>query len=100
MGIIHGTDASCMQSGDLLFGISAEEKNDLGWVCCDNARLAEPKGWYLRETEMENVLQANASALANTPFTFYDASCGLPLYQAPIGRSLNQFLAESGAHGW
>jgi len=99
-GFIHGTDASCMQPGDLLFGISAGEKEDLGWVCCDNERLAEPRGWYLRETELEGVLRANASASAGAPFTFYDASCGLPLYRAPVGRSLEQFLAESRAHGW
>jgi len=32
--------------------------------------------------------------------TFYDSNTGKPLYEAPKGRSWDDFLAESRAHGW
>ena len=31
---------------------------------------------------------------------YYDSVTGLPLFVAPVGRSMNQFLAESDVHGW
>lgn len=34
------------------------------------------------------------------PVVFYDSNTGKPLYQAPIGRTWDQFLAESRRHGW
>ena len=32
--------------------------------------------------------------------TFYDSVTGRPLFIAPIGRSMADFLEESKAHGW
>jgi len=32
--------------------------------------------------------------------TFYDSNSGKPLFVAPRGRTLDQFLMESRAHGW
>lgn len=32
--------------------------------------------------------------------TFYDSNTGKPLFVAPRGRSMEDFLVESRAHGW
>ena len=32
--------------------------------------------------------------------TFYDSNTGKPLFVAPKGRSMEDFLKESGSHGW
>ena len=32
--------------------------------------------------------------------TFYDSVCGLPLFKAPFGRTLQEFQADTQAHGW
>ena len=34
------------------------------------------------------------------PTTYYDPADGKPLFIAPVGRSFEEFLAESKAHGW
>mmetsp|Transcript_36316 Transcript_36316/g.71359 ORF Transcript_36316/g.71359 Transcript_36316/m.71359 type:complete len:121 (-) Transcript_36316:163-525(-) len=31
---------------------------------------------------------------------YYDSQCGIPLFVAPIGRSFEEFKAESIVHGW
>jgi len=31
---------------------------------------------------------------------FYDSVCGLPLFEAPMGRTLDEFKAETEEHGW
>jgi peptide methionine sulfoxide reductase MsrB len=32
--------------------------------------------------------------------TFYDTVCGIPLFQAPVGRSFQEWVAETSEHGW
>lgn len=32
--------------------------------------------------------------------TYYDSISGKPLFKAPIGRSFDDFVRESRAHGW
>ena len=32
--------------------------------------------------------------------TFYDSVCGLPLFKAPFGRTLQEFQQDTQAHGW
>ena len=32
--------------------------------------------------------------------TFYDAQCGIPLFKAPKGRTMEAFETESRRHGW
>ena len=34
------------------------------------------------------------------PTTYYDSVTGKPLFVAPIGRTMDEFLAESNVHGW
>ena len=33
------------------------------------------------------------------PITFYDSVSGMPLFKAPIARSVDDFIAESKVHG-
>ena len=34
------------------------------------------------------------------PTVYYDSVTGKPLFVAPIGRTMEEFLAESNTHGW
>ena len=34
------------------------------------------------------------------PTVYYDSVTGKPLFVAPIGRTMSEFLAESDTHGW
>ena len=36
----------------------------------------------------------------NGPMKFYDSNTGKLLFTAPIGRTMDEFLVESAAHGW
>ena len=66
-------------------------------VCCDNrTRLfAEPQFLY----SYPNV-NLFAQLNANGTTTFYDSVCGIPLFEAPIGRTLKDFEDDTNAHGW
>jgi hypothetical protein len=37
---------------------------------------------------------------AKGPIAFYDSNTGKHLYTAPVGRTMEEFLVESAAHGW
>jgi peptide methionine sulfoxide reductase MsrB len=43
---------------------------------------------YLKEVDREK------------PTVYYDSVTGKPLFVAPIGRTMSEFLAESDTHGW
>lgn len=34
------------------------------------------------------------------PRTYYDSVTGQPLFRAPVGRTVQEFIDESKAHGW
>ena len=38
--------------------------------------------------------------MTEAPQDYYDPVTGRPLFRAPVGRSREDFLAESKAHGW
>lgn len=63
-------------------------------ICCNNHEWAERWG-YWRTTSFPMSAPA-----ADAPLTFYDSATGRPLFIAPIGRSYNDFIAESTHHGW
>jgi len=46
------------------------------------------------------VEDARAVAKEGKEITFYDSNTGKPLFVAPKGRSMEDFLKESGSHGW
>merc|ERR1711998_612658 len=64
-------------------------------ICCYNRHYAEHSGYFLR-TPFEEYMRAHGES----PVVFYDSVTGLPLYVAPVGRSVEDFLKESRAHGW
>ncbi|CAK8998735.1 Hypothetical protein SCF082_LOCUS5756 [Durusdinium trenchii] len=64
-------------------------------VCCDTRTkvYAEPQFLY----------QAPDIALFKSlegVTTFYDSVCGLPLFKAPVNRSMADFKADTDEHGW
>jgi len=67
-------------------------------VCCDvRAKpFAEPQFLFMApDIALFSKLAANGSVT-----TFYDSACGLPLFRAPVGRSLDDFQADTNEHGW
>merc|ERR1712131_419563 len=63
-------------------------------ICCFNRHYAEHSGYFLSTkfvAETKNLTE---------PITFYDSVSGKPLFIAPKGRSYEEFLDESIAHGW
>ena len=86
----HGTSEKAVQD-DLLYGVS----NKLADKICNFNRHFAEMGGYFRSTPFEDaVLEAKG------PITFYDSVTGKPLFVAPIGRSPEDFIAESEIHGW
>jgi len=95
-----------LQSG-LLYGIAGRtqptvpvpvEANETlaDAVCCDTRAkpFAEPQ--FLFEAPDINLF----AKLADGVTTFYDSVCGLPLFRAPMGRTLADFKADTQEHGW
>eukprot|EP00501_MAST-03F_sp_TOSAG23-6_P002281 GSMAST32.ASY1.ANO1.2382.1 assembled CDS len=79
----------------LRYGLHSQEHWDLAdWICCHNSDLSEKKNFYKSFIKKDEVV-ANAIDVV-----FYDSVCGKPLFKAPVGRSLDDFLLESSAHGW
>jgi len=66
-------------------------------ICCDNRTkvFAEPR--FLFESPQINLF---AQLDANKVTTFYDSVCGLPLFRAPVNRTLADFQADTVEHGW
>jgi len=81
----HGTSVTPVQQS-LRWGcdVSVADK-----ICNFNRRFAEHSG-YWQTTQF--------SPQGET--TFYDSNSQKPLFHAPQGRTLAQFLQESRSHGW
>eukprot|EP00040_Diaphanoeca_grandis_P029760 m.175001 g.175001 ORF g.175001 m.175001 type:complete len:497 (-) comp31794_c0_seq1:75-1565(-) len=84
------------------FGSCPHAITHLRWECdvvvanriaCHNSNDAEHSGYWLETPFI--VEQQNA-----TTTTFYDSVTGKPLFVAPIGRTWDEFVAESTKHGW
>ena len=86
----RGTSEVSVQE-DLRFGASRKLADK---ICNYNSHFAE-LGGYFRETSFEDDVRDS-----NGPITFYDSNSGKPLFQAPIGRSKEDFIADSKVHGW
>ena len=85
----HGTSDKPVQK-DLRWNV---DRDTADRICNFNRHYAEYAGYwkttnYLSEVDREK------------PTVYYDSVTGLPLYVAPIGRSMGDFLAESNSHGW
>lgn len=62
-------------------------------ICCFNRHYAEHSGYW----ESTDFL---SSENGEKEITFYDSVTGKPLFVAPRGRTWQQFVRESKAHGW
>lgn len=65
-------------------------------ICCHNTKYAEPSGYF----NTDRVRLFSRFKVEEKSHTFYDSVCGVPLFTAPVGRSLAEWQAESTAHGW
>ncbi|GKY93845.1 hypothetical protein MPSEU_000351400 [Mayamaea pseudoterrestris] len=87
----HGTTDQKVQA-DLLYQVPNQLADRISSY---TRHLAEPAGFFQQTNFEETVLQAKG-----TPVTFYDSVTGKALFQAPIGRSPEDFIRESRVHGW
>jgi peptide methionine sulfoxide reductase MsrB len=66
-------------------------------ICCQNRHFAEPAGYWEKATSF---MQEIGNLTASSSITWLDSITGKPLFIAPRGRTMEQFLAESRVHGW
>ena len=63
-----------------------------------NRNWAEFAGYAFQKGKITWIDEMVANG--DKPYTFYDSVTGKPLFVAPQGRSMQDFLAESKVHGW
>lgn len=66
-------------------------------ICNYNRHYAEHSGYF---TQVPDFLNDVSSTPADGKITFYDSNTGKPLFYAPRGRTMAEFLRESRSHGW
>jgi len=93
-----GTCASAVQD-PLRWGVPAELASDIG---CFNREGAESNLFFTERLEFTRQLgwQRGVDLSQIEPITFYDSVSGQPLFVAPVGRTMDDFLSESLRHGW
>lgn len=89
----HGTSHTPVQS-TLRWGC---EWNTADRICNFNRHYAEPAGYWETTSFLSDVSEALRQG---EEITFYDSNTGKPLFVAPKGRSFEEFVKESHAHGW
>jgi len=62
-------------------------------ICNFNRHYAEFAGYWTTTKYLEEVDREN-------PTKYYDSVTGNHLFTAPMGRTMEEFLVESGSHGW
>ena len=67
-------------------------------VCCDTRALpfAEPQFLFMAP----DIALFDKLPTSGPPTVFYDSVCGLPLFKAPVNRSLGDFKSDTTEHGW
>lgn len=63
-------------------------------ICNFNRNWAESAGYWRSDTSF--LTEAKPDEIT----TFYDSVTGKPLFRAPVGRTFDEFKAESLVHGW
>jgi len=86
----HGTSEKPVQK-DLRWGVDYDTADR---ICNFNRHYAEYSGYWRRATKFMKEVDREK------PTVYYDSVTGKPLFVAPIGRSMDDFLRESDAHGW
>jgi len=85
-----------------LFIPQADGESMVTAICCDSAyaSIAEPQGYYARpDVDLFGQMPHYHNDTTGTT-TFYDPVCGLPLFEAPQGRSLADFKEDTTEHRW
>lgn len=86
----HGTCSEPVQSV-LRWGCSVKKADE---ICCFNRHYAEHSGYFLTTPFVSE------ESSHGREIVFRDSVTGAPLFIAPRGRTFEQFLEESRAHGW
>ena len=60
----------------------------------------ETGGYFDTSTSFEEDVRRYHASSGGEPMMFYDSVSGLPLFRAPVGRTVDDFVAESRVHGW
>ena len=63
-------------------------------ICCFNRHYAEGGGSYKQNAQYMSEVRRGGE------ITYYDSATGKPLFVAPKGRTVDEFLEESARHGW
>jgi hypothetical protein len=92
----HGTSHTPVQT-DLRWGCDVHLADQ---ICNFNRRYAEVSGYWVNTALPKAVDDHRRRNGDDTPMMFYDSNTGRLLFQAPIGRSWEDFLNESRKHGW
>ena len=90
----HGTTENPVQQ-NLRYGVDWSKADN---ICSYNRHYAEHSG-YAWTANITWVEQCRGLKEGDT-ITYYDSVSGKPLFIAPKGRTMEQFLTESRAHGW
>ncbi|KAL1525297.1 hypothetical protein AB1Y20_020159 [Prymnesium parvum] len=85
----HGTSEKPVQQ-NLRWNV---DRNNADRICNFNRHYAEYAGYWKTTNFLKEVSMTE-------PTIYYDSVTGKPLFVAPIGRTMQEFLAESDAHGW
>ena len=85
----HGTTETAVQQ-NLRWNV---DRKNADRICSFNRHYAEYAGYWKTTSYLKEVSTTE-------PTVYYDSVTGKPLFVAPIGRTMNQFLAESDVHGW
>ena len=93
--LLYGMDRR--QSADYLPVPVDKDETLAEAVCCDSRMVpfAEPQ-YTFSAPDIRLFHRINHDEIT----TFYDPVCGLPLFRAPIGRSFEEWQAETEEHGW
>jgi len=91
----HGTSSQPVQES-LRFNVNRKTADK---ICSYNRHMAEYATYFQEQDEFLSILK-ESSIQNNAPITFYDSVTGKALFQAPIGRTTQQFYEESQKHGW
>jgi len=87
----------CLQPS-LKYGCQ-DHRTKYAYICCNNRDWAERRGFH-GQVNFLHGLEQTSKTTGVTEFTFYDSKCGVPLFVAPRGRSLEVFMDETRKHGW
>lgn len=88
----HGTSAVPVQK-NLRWTVDQDVADR---ICNFNRHYAEHSGYFKKVPEfLKEADEAPADGIS-----FYDSNTGKPLFYAPRGRTMEEFLRESESHGW